>query len=270
MATRYLETAGGRVAYEESGPAGGPLAVLVHGMGDTRATFRHLAPPMAAAGHRVAAMDVRGYGDSGTGWPDHGVAAIGADLLALVRHLGSPATVVAHSIGCASAVWAAAEAPDDVAGLVLIASFSGDTPIKGWMKAASRAVGRSPALWGMFLRSSYPSGAPADFDGYLRELRAGLRAPGGTAALRAQIEVSLSGVRARYAEARCPTVVVMGTADRDFADPAAEARLIASKVAGPADVRLVEGAGHYPHAEKPGPTAAAILAALDGRAAGRP
>jgi pimeloyl-ACP methyl ester carboxylesterase len=69
MGTEYLELPGGRVAYEMAGPAGGPLAVCVHGLGETRRTFRFLVPALAAAGYRVAAMDVRGYGESTAAWP---------------------------------------------------------------------------------------------------------------------------------------------------------------------------------------------------------
>ncbi|GAA3826836.1 alpha/beta hydrolase [Sphaerisporangium flaviroseum] len=262
MAARFLETVGGRVAYEVTGPEDGRLAVMVHGMGDTRATFRFLSRKLADAGYRVAAMDVRGYGESSTGWPSYDITPVGEDVLALIRHLGGPAMVVAHSIGCASAVWAAAEAPEEITELVLIGSFSGDSPIKAWMKLASRAVGRSAFLWGMFLRSSYPTAKPADFDRYLGELKANLREPGRLAALRAQIEVSLAGVASRYSEVRCPTLVVMGTKDGDFADPTAEAHLIAGKLTPPAKVVLIEGAGHYAHAELPDTTAKAILAAL--------
>jgi pimeloyl-ACP methyl ester carboxylesterase len=64
VGTEYLELLGGRVAYEMAGPADGPLAVCVHGLGETRRTFRFLVPALAAAGYRVAAMDVRGYGES--------------------------------------------------------------------------------------------------------------------------------------------------------------------------------------------------------------
>ncbi len=262
MRTLFLETADGRIAYETSGPVDGPLAVLVHGMGDTRATYRFLARRLAGAGFRVAAMDVRGYGESSTGWPDHDVASVGADLLALVRHLGGPALLVGHSIGCASAVWVAAEAPAEVTELVLIGSFSGEGRIKAWMKALSRAVGRSAFLWAMFVRSSYPTAKPDDFGSYLKELKANLREPGRAAALRAQIELSLSGVVTRYSEVTCPTVVVMGTKDQDFPDATAEAHLIASKLGGPVEVVLVEGAGHYPHAEMPGDTADRVLRAL--------
>ncbi|MFF5207890.1 alpha/beta fold hydrolase [Streptosporangium sp. NPDC000396] len=261
---RMMDSAEGQIAYRLEGPAEGPLLVLVHGMGDTGATYRLLTPQLAAAGYRVAVMDVRGYGASTTGWADHSVASIGADLLRLIRHLNgdAPASVIAHSIGCSSAVWAAAEAPEMITNLVLIGTFSGDAPIKPWMKAASRLVGRSATLWGLFLRSSYPTARPADFGDYLAALKANLREPGRLAALRAQIETSLSGVVNRYAEVTQPTLIVMGTKDGDFSDPAADASLSAAKLSGPARIHLVEGAGHYPHAEMPAATAEGLLTFL--------
>jgi pimeloyl-ACP methyl ester carboxylesterase len=251
----FLDVPPGRIAYRLTGE--GPLVVLVHGMGDTHRTFRHLVPRLS--GYRVAAMDVRGYGHSTGSWDDHGVEAIGADVLALIERLGGPAIVVGHSIGCSSAVWAAAESPESVTGLGLIAPFSGDAPIKTWMRAASWLVGRTPWLWGMFLRSCYPTARPDDFDACLAELKASLGRPGGMAPLRAQIALSLSGVRNRYAEVRQPSLVVMGTKDADFADPAADAAGTAAKLGGPAEVRMIEAAGHYPHAEMPERTAEALL-----------
>jgi pimeloyl-ACP methyl ester carboxylesterase len=68
-------------------------------------------------------------------------------------------------------------------------------------------------------------------------------------------------VEARLGEVRAPTLVVMGTKDPDFDDPAAEAGTIARLVGG-GDVAMIDGAGHYPHAEMPAATAPAILAFL--------
>jgi pimeloyl-ACP methyl ester carboxylesterase len=52
----------------------------------------------------------------------------------------------------------------------------------------------------------------------------------------------------------------MGTRDSDFPDPVAEARLVAEATG--AEVLLVEGAGHYPHAEMPDQVTPAVLALL--------
>jgi len=71
MGTEYLDVVGGRLAYEMSGLADGPLVVCAHGMGDSRRTFRFLVPHLAGAGYRVAALNVRGYGESSPTWPSY-------------------------------------------------------------------------------------------------------------------------------------------------------------------------------------------------------
>jgi alpha-beta hydrolase superfamily lysophospholipase len=53
----YLIRPGGRVGYDVAG--GGPVIVLVPGMGDLRAGYRFLAPALRAAGYRVACIDLR-------------------------------------------------------------------------------------------------------------------------------------------------------------------------------------------------------------------
>lgn len=83
--TRFLELAGGRIAYDDTGK--GPLVVLVPGLGDLRQSYRTLAPVLAGAGYRVARMDLRGHGESSVGWPAYGNADLGRDVLALVKHL---------------------------------------------------------------------------------------------------------------------------------------------------------------------------------------
>ncbi len=60
---------------------------------------------------------------------------------------------------------------------------------------------------------------------------------------------------------RCPTLVVMGTLDPDFPDPLAEAQAIARAVP-EGSVAMIEGGGHYPHAEFPAEVAAATLGFL--------
>ena len=65
-------------------------------------------------------------------------------------------------------------------------------------------------------------------------------------------EMALSGcaeVDAALGTVEAPTLVVMGAADPDFPDPAAEADAIADRL--DASVLLVPDAGHYPHIERP-------------------
>ena len=64
--TEYSGIAGNTLAYDVIGQ--GPLVVLAHGIGDSRHSFRFLAPAVAEAGYRVANVDIRGCGDSSLGW----------------------------------------------------------------------------------------------------------------------------------------------------------------------------------------------------------
>jgi pimeloyl-ACP methyl ester carboxylesterase len=60
---------------------------------------------------------------------------------------------------------------------------------------------------------------------------------------------------------RIPALVVFGTADDHFPDPAAEASAVAARLRG--EVLMVEGAGHYPHVERPDLVGPAVVAFLD-------
>lgn len=264
--TQYLSVPGGAIAYDDIGA--GPLVLCAPSLGDVRAEYRFLRPQLLTAGCRVATMDLRGHGESSAGFADYSAAAIGGDLVALARHLGGgPVALVGASKAGAAAVWAAAQAPDLVGRLVLIDPFvrahGGDRLLRVAMRALlARPWG--PSAWTMYFPAFYPGRKPADFAAYRAHLRANLREPGRLEALRAMLLGDTSGaaVAASLARVAAPTLVVMGAKDPDFKDPAGEARWIADRVRGTAD--LVEGAGHYPHAEFPertGPVIADFLTA---------
>src|SRR4051812_24521967 len=94
--TEYLTLNEGTIAYDLSGE--GPLVVLAHGMGDSRHSYRFVVPALVAAGYRVVNVDLRGCGESSTGWAGYSRTDIAGDLVALVRHLGGPAVIVGQSI----------------------------------------------------------------------------------------------------------------------------------------------------------------------------
>jgi pimeloyl-ACP methyl ester carboxylesterase len=53
----------------------------------------------------------------------------------------------------------------------------------------------------------------------------------------------------RLSQVKAPALVIMGTRDPDFKRPAQEAQLVATALH--ASLHMIEGAGHYPHAEMP-------------------
>src|SRR5262249_62070359 len=81
--TEFLDVPGGRIAYDVTGD--GPLVACVPGMGDMRATFRFLTPLLAQGGYRVATMDIRGHGESSTGWGPYPPTSIGPHIGAPIR-----------------------------------------------------------------------------------------------------------------------------------------------------------------------------------------
>ena len=126
METQHMESAGGRIAFDDQGA--GPLVLCVPGMGDLRSEYRFLAPQLVAAGYRVVTMDVRGHGQTSATWPDYSVAAIGGDMLTLIGRLTTgPAALVGTSMAAGAAVCAGALAPDAVSRMVLVGPFVRDT-----------------------------------------------------------------------------------------------------------------------------------------------
>jgi pimeloyl-ACP methyl ester carboxylesterase len=115
--TSYLSCPEGRIGYDVAG--GGPLVILVPGLGDLRAGYRFLAPALRAAGYRVACTDLRGHGDSDATFSSYGDEETAGDIIALIGELGGPAVVVGNSMGAGAAVLAAAQRPGITTGAVL-------------------------------------------------------------------------------------------------------------------------------------------------------
>src|SRR4051794_28108234 len=190
--TEYLTIDGGTLAYDVTGE--GPLVVLAHGMGDSRHSYRFVAPALTAAGYRVANLDLRGCGDSSLGWDGYSRTDIAGDLVALVRHLGGPAVVVGHSISGGAATIAAATAPELIVGVVELAPFTrkqsiglADLRVKRFRRGMSRLLGTglfgSAKLWLSYLDFAYPGVRPADWTDQLARIEAALREPGRMTAL---------------------------------------------------------------------------------------
>jgi pimeloyl-ACP methyl ester carboxylesterase len=258
----------GTIAYDLSGA--GPLVVLAHGMGDSRHSYRFVVPELVAAGYRVANVDIRGCGDSSTGWKRYERTDIARDLVAIVRHLGGPAVLVGQSISGGAATIAAATAPDVIVGVVEIAPFTRKQSVDlggllrnrshraGTIQLAKVMISGSLKSWLAYLDIAIPA-KPADWSQERRRIEATLEKPERMAVLKAMTRTSPSDAGASLPDVHCPVLLVEGSADPDWADPRAEGvRVVGDLAEGLGEVAMIEGAGHYPHTEAP----AAVLALL--------
>lgn len=267
--TRYLLRPDGKVAYSAY-PNQGPWILCIPSMGDIREEYRLIRPGLSEAGYSLALMDVRGHGESSSGFGDYSAAAVGGDAVALMKELSKgPWFVIGTSMGAAAGIWAAAELPDAVAGLALVGPFTRDMPVPPWTRALMRLLFLrpwGPTFWDSYYRRLYRSRLPEDFQQYRSRLRRNLSEPGRLEALRAMIDASKGPCEARIPEVRCRSLVVMGARDPDFPDPLAEAQRVAERLSG--EVFLLDGAGHYPHAELPDKVIPRLLAFLNANTRG--
>lgn len=117
-----IRVPGGRLHAELSGPSTGPLVVCLPGLSANLRGFDAVAPRLAAAGLRVAAVDLRGRGRSDISPPGtYGWAAHAADVEAAAAELGAERfSVVGWSMGAFVAMQIAARARERVERLVLL------------------------------------------------------------------------------------------------------------------------------------------------------
>jgi pimeloyl-ACP methyl ester carboxylesterase len=267
--TEHLSTPEGTIAYEVSGE--GPLVVLAHGIGDSRHAYRFIAPALVAAGYRVANVDIRGCGESSTGWKSYSRTDIAGDLVTLVRALGSPAVIVGHSISGGAATIAAAAEPGLVAGIVELAPFTRKQSVNlgglfrrknyrtGTVQLAKVLLSGSVKAWLAYLDLAVPA-KPADWDTESARIRASMSRPERMAVLRAMMKTSPADAGARLPHVRQPVLIVEGSADPDWTDPRAEGeRIIADLPDGVGELAVIEGAGHYPHTQTPDELLALLL-----------
>lgn len=242
---------------------GGPgrLLVLLPGAGDLRSEYRFLTDALHADGHRVVVADLPGHGDSPVA-DRYTVASTADALVDLVRGLDAgPAVVIATSFAPAAAVWAAADHPDLIAGIVAISPhLYDDRSATGRLQGAAIRLllrGRwAGGLWARLYRGWYKAAPPDDLEAEIARLRQMLAVASRRRAVRETLTADRDGVADHVARLAVPTLTVFGSADDHFAEPGSEAVSVAEQLGGHAV--MVDGAGHYPHVERPD----VVLAAL--------
>jgi pimeloyl-ACP methyl ester carboxylesterase len=260
MLTHYLRLADGTIAFDDQGQ--GPLVLCMPAGGDLRSEYRFLTPQLLAAGYRVVTMDIRGQGETSASWPEYTDAALGSDMLALMKHLGAEsALLIGASKATGGVLQAALQAPSRVRGLVLI-SPQVAAPRSALLTNVMTGFLLFP-LWGVALYTSYfprmyPKARPADFEEHLDKVKAMLKERGRLRALRLLFSESSGATYAHHSQVQAPVLILMGSRDPDFKHPEQEARTLAERLPH-ASVQLMEGAGHHLQVDVPEQTAQSIL-----------
>lgn len=285
-ATTTVEVPGGTLAVttcvssaspSASATSAGPIILLLHGLGDTSATFRLLAPRLARDTRLlVVAPDLRGCGASSAKFPEYLPEQAGRDALAVVDQVAGSAAaaeqrgvvVLGHSYSAASAVWMAAERPSTVRGIVFAGPFVRDSArMTAGMRLLLHVLFAWPwgtAMWAMYYRDQLhksPRLDRAELVTHTRSIQASLDTEH-MHALRCMMFATKQACEQRLPEVRAPSLTVMGSADPDYTSPADEVAFITTALAhtGRAESVMIDQAGHYPFFEEPDETAKHIVA----------
>jgi pimeloyl-ACP methyl ester carboxylesterase len=116
---RHAEVNGTQLHYVAAGTSGSPV-LLVHGFPETWWTFHKIIPILAQT-HRVFAVDLRGFGDSGNGPGEYDSTTSAEDLHLLIEHLGvGPVHLTGQDISGATVFRLATTHPQSVLSLTAI------------------------------------------------------------------------------------------------------------------------------------------------------
>lgn len=262
---QYREVHGYRRAFRRAGS--GPALLLVHGMGDSSATWAHVVPRLAE-NYDVIAPDLLGHGGSDKPRADYTVAAYACGMRDLLSVLDvERVTVVGHSLGGGVAMQFAYQFPDRCERLVLIGSGGIGPEVHPLLRLAT-APGAEQILWFVAtppVRTASRLTAPilkrlgnlavgGDFEyiadtyqalddstarkAFLRTLRAVVDPCG-------QVITMLDRC---YLTRGMPTLLLWGSADSVI--PVRHAELAHRAMPG-SRLEIFEGAGHFPHRADP-------------------
>ncbi|WP_420125438.1 alpha/beta fold hydrolase [Longimicrobium sp.] len=220
--THRVRAGGWNLRYRQAGD--GPPLVLVHGLGCSADYWVKNGPWLAAAGYRVLAPDLPGFGRTdGPSWLSIIQQAYAVSLFSDVLGLGR-ATYLGHSLSCQTVLELAATEPDRAAGIILAAP-TGDRRKKRLLREAVgflRDIPREPPSLVPLIMDAYVRAGPVRWG---RTWLAGKRHDAFDAAARV----------------RAPAMVMVG--ERDPVVSVHFARAMTYALRG-ARLRIIEGAAH--------------------------
>jgi len=266
LAVRLATTRGELAAHVagEGAPGRAPV-VLVPGFTGSKEDFIALLAPVASAGHRVVAIDLRGQyespwaGDGGSS-AAYDVKELAEDVLEVARGLGGPVHLLGHSFGGLVARTAALADPAAIRSLTILSSGPAAVP----HPAASNLELISRVLPVMDMESIWTAKRqieaqtevtphPPEVEDFMHR-RFVANDPACLLRMAEQLLTADDRVD-EVAGLGLPTLVAWGPLDDAW--PPAEQQSMAERLG--ARTAVIDGAGHSPAADDPERTAAALL-----------
>ena len=215
----FANIADSRVHYVDRGV--GQAVVLMHGFGSSLEVWNELVPELAR-GHRVIAVDLKGFGWTDRPEGDYSPSAQAEMVWALLDHLEvRRAALVGHSWGASVALAMALSAPKRTTRIALYAAWAYEEQLSYSFRWA-RIDGVGESLMGLYdpalIRGQM---ATAFFDASyvtarrVRDVQTAMALPGaGAAALATMRGMRFTAQQARYSSLRLPSLVLWGQQDR--------------------------------------------------------
>jgi pimeloyl-ACP methyl ester carboxylesterase len=236
------------IGYDDEGA--GDALVLVHGHPFDRSMWRPQVEHFAAAGRRVIAADLRGYGESTVVPGITPLPVFAADIAALLSHLGVEEFVLGGlSMGGQIVMECVHQFPQRIRGLILADTFArAETPQghRSRNDMADRLLHEgmsgyaTEVLWKMVAPHNIAAGE------HVARMMHGAPPEGAAAALRGRAE--RPDYTATLEAVTVPTLVVVGSDDEYT--PVDDAKYMHERVPGSTLV-VVDGAAHMPNLERP-------------------
>jgi pimeloyl-ACP methyl ester carboxylesterase len=249
----HREIAANGLRFHAATAGDGPLMVLLHGFPENWWAWRHQLVSFAAAGYRVVALDLRGYGASDHTPRGYDMPSLVSDVATVIRSLGSAdAFVVGHAVGGAIGWSLAATQPKLVRRLV--------APERMLVRDDARRVDELLHRWAA---PGWPDERTSAF--YRQAMQVGNTAYCAMEYFRWAVRSVPRPDGIRYASTMrapigVPVLQLHGSSDTCVLPSSAQGS--GEFVVAPYRWRLLDGVGHFPHEEAPERFDAEVLAWL--------
>jgi pyruvate dehydrogenase E2 component (dihydrolipoamide acetyltransferase) len=245
-ASRSVATGSGRFNVLDAGE-GAPAFLLIHGFGGSLESWSLLQNELAGE-RRVIAFDLPGHGDSSVALADWSLEAMSRAVIELMDAMELPsAHLVAHSLGGAIAILAAAGAPGRALSLTLLDSAGLGPEIDGAyvrdFVAATRRKDLAPVVAKLFADPRLASKSMVEQILRMKRIDGAEEALAGIArAVFSDGRQARTDLASVLTTTGVPAQAIWGADDRII--PAAHASRVATHV-------LLPATGHMPQIEKP-------------------